>query len=52
MGDQRHAPGAKSGTHRTGGWVDLGAGPNEVKDVKGYVYPGTDHEGPKEGVEV
>jgi len=45
--DQRHVPGAKSGTHRTGRWVDLGAGLDEVTNIKGNVYPRTGHEGPK-----
>ena len=47
MSDQRYAPGAKPGTHRTVGWVDLGAGLDEDIDVKGNVYPRTSHEGPK-----
>ena len=52
MVDQHHAPGAIPGPHRTGGWVDLGASLDEVKDVKGKDYHRTGNEGPKRGVEV
>jgi hypothetical protein len=47
VGDQRYAPGVKTGTHRTGGWVDLGTGLDEDRHVKDNVYPRTSHEGAK-----